>query len=102
MNLGIGPFLFLQILGRRRGRSRTSLFTAGWLNPEMCSFFWYLKNNAAEPTRVAQLEEALADGDLQRVEDLIAHERAALALRNDDVAILRIAVKGKLNKADNG
>jgi hypothetical protein len=63
---------------------------------------WYLKNNAAEPTRVAQLEEALADGDLQRVEDLIAHERAALALRNDDVAILRIAVKGKLNKADNG
>lgn len=57
---------------------------------------WYLRNIAAEPTRVGPFEEALAVNDRQRLEDLIAHERAAQALRNDDVAIIRISVQNNV------
>ena len=63
---------------------------------------WYLRNNAAEPARVTQLEEALSVGDQRSLEALIAHERAIQALRNDDVAILRIAVQSTATKTGNG
>lgn len=63
---------------------------------------WYLKANAAEPTLALQLEEALSQGDQRSLQDLIAHERAAHALRNDDVAILQISVQSNPNNTGNG
>jgi hypothetical protein len=63
---------------------------------------WYLRAFEVEPIRTMQLEEALSVGDQRSLEALIARERATQALRNDDVAILKIVVQSSANKTGSG
>lgn len=53
---------------------------------------WYLRMAAEDRTRLDELHRILDESDFEGFGQFIARERAEKTLRNDDVAILRVAI----------
>jgi hypothetical protein len=53
---------------------------------------WYLRISADNPTRIHEFDQVLDGMDVEAVERFVTQERADKSLRNDDVAIMKIAV----------
>lgn len=53
---------------------------------------WYLRMVSEDQSRVSEIDQLLAAGNTDRVEQMIVQERHNKSLRNDDVAIVRIGV----------
>lgn len=53
---------------------------------------WYLRMASADPSRIGHFDQLLAAGDSEALERMISEQRRDKFLRNDDVAIIRIAI----------
>lgn len=63
---------------------------------------WYIRMSTEDPTRVHELTQLLDQQDFAGFEQFVTRERADKSLRNDDVAIMRIAIGPPFSQVSAG